>query len=238
MTPDPEDREAPLSPEDEETVRRLLAAARGPASMPDDVASRLDDVLAGLQAERGGTAAGVPTVAGRRARRWPKVLVAAAAVAVIGVGVGNVMENTSGGGEAASSSKAGAQRDQAEVAPPGSDDSVTREKPEANALLGSAPTKTLPRIRTGSATVDAQRIYDLGLAAPAYGSDKDTQGRTAVAACALPDPAPGERMVAVRFDGRRATVLFRATEDGRREAQVYSCDDSESPVLVTTVDAR
>lgn len=54
----PEDAhdDRPLTPAEEERVRRLLADARHTEPAPDDVVSRLDAVLAGLAAE--GTAAG------------------------------------------------------------------------------------------------------------------------------------------------------------------------------------
>jgi hypothetical protein len=41
-----------LDPEQEESVRRLLAAAAEPEPLPRDVADRLDDALADLVAER------------------------------------------------------------------------------------------------------------------------------------------------------------------------------------------
>ncbi len=113
------DGSEPLDP-DQEAVRGLLAEAGGrPETLPPDVATRLDDVLAGLVAERPAAASAVPTspdadhaadtglaaaavgtpgdeLAARRHRRWPKLLVAAATVGVLGVGLGEVV----GGGTA------------------------------------------------------------------------------------------------------------------------------------------
>src|SRR6478672_12026110 len=75
-----------LDPEQEELVRALLAelgSAPDAASMPPDVAARLDETLAGLVAEREEAPADVVPLR----RRWaPRVAVAAAAVIVIGAG--------------------------------------------------------------------------------------------------------------------------------------------------------
>jgi len=95
----------PLTPAQEEAVRRALADAGGPVPIPTDVADRLDDVLAGLAAERSAGAlppGGVheshpeaPAVvvpldpaALRRRRRVRMLFGAAAAAAVVVIGVG------------------------------------------------------------------------------------------------------------------------------------------------------
>jgi hypothetical protein len=237
VTPEnpPRDVEEPLSPEDAEAVRRLLVAAGGPDAVPEDVAARLDEVLAGLQAEREGTTdAPVAELAARRRRRWPTVLVAAAAVGVVGVGIGNVMENTGGAGDAPTSDQVSApEAGGAESAPEQGARALTKDQADDQAV-------PLPRIRARSATLDAQRILDLGLrAAAGQLTDPEAAERSALpTGCDLPSPARGEKLVAVRFDGERASLLFRAPTNGEREAQIYSCDDSHTPVLVTTVVAR
>lgn len=84
--------DANLTPKQEADLRRLLAEARHDDPMPDDVASRLDRVLAQL-------AAGdseldpeiVVALASRRRRVASTLLVAAAAVVAIGVGLGQVI---------------------------------------------------------------------------------------------------------------------------------------------------
>ena len=91
------DRE--LSPAEEEAVRRELAAARHTAPMPPGLVTRMDDVIAGLQAERAPASrdsddvpdlAPVLPLASRRRRRATQLLVAAAAVVVVGVGFNTV----------------------------------------------------------------------------------------------------------------------------------------------------
>ena len=62
MTEDPE-RE--ITPEEDARIRSLLASARASEQVPDDVAARLDSVLADLAADR------APTDA-ERARRCPR----------------------------------------------------------------------------------------------------------------------------------------------------------------------
>ena len=82
-----------MTPEQEEQVRRALrATARGdePATMPPEVAARLDDVLAELTASRAEHPVHDDELARRRHRRWPNVLVAAASVVVIALAGGAV----------------------------------------------------------------------------------------------------------------------------------------------------
>ena len=88
-----------LTPAQAEAVRRLLAGARHDEGIPDDVAARLDAVIADLAAE--GVEAPARTdeptreaeVIPFRRRRWPQVLVAAAAVTVFGFGIAQIVGN-------------------------------------------------------------------------------------------------------------------------------------------------
>lgn len=108
-----------LSPADEARLRRLLGRARHDEPVPEDVAARLDDVLARLDDDAAphalhddldgyaaaARAAGAPrpTATVRRPRRGLVLLVAAAAVVVAGVGVDAVVDRTQGGGDTAAS---------------------------------------------------------------------------------------------------------------------------------------
>ncbi|MDN7121174.1 hypothetical protein INN71_07190 [Nocardioides sp. ChNu-153] len=106
------DADAPLDPATEARVRGLLRAAAERSPMPADVAARLDDVLAGLAAERAAASDPgsspdpraepapelVDLAAARRRRRVARgLLVAAAAVVVVGVG-GTVVPRLGGSG--------------------------------------------------------------------------------------------------------------------------------------------
>ena len=88
------------SPAEEARLRRLLARARHDETLPDDVATRLDDVLARLEAGDldDEPLAAVHELAARRRRRVTSVLVAAAAVVVLGVGLGQVVDGLGSAG--------------------------------------------------------------------------------------------------------------------------------------------
>lgn len=245
MTPEefgPEELEPAQS---DEAVRRLLAAAAEPVTMPPDVTARLEDVLAGLDADRAishGAVDVAPVIdlAERRTSRWPKLLVAAAAVSVLGVGLGNVLNqngSTMSADSANSTTDGGLQRG-AEAAPSPEDSQggpqvSTDEQGDSLDGFGALDGARPPRLRSSSATVDAQRIADGSLpTAPA-----DLIGRSSKD-CRLPVTSKGDVWIAVRLDGQPATLVFRAEADGRRLTEVFSCGDPESPVLTTTVDVR
>lgn len=89
-----------LSAEQEAEVSRLLADAASPTRLPDEVAARLDEVLAALVSERTEDSDVVPL----RSRRWPQLLVAAAAVSLVGyVGTNLVRDSESQSGTVAES---------------------------------------------------------------------------------------------------------------------------------------
>lgn len=132
-----------MTPEQEEEVRRALAAAARadePLPMPPEVVTRLTDVLEGLVRDRQPTAGAQPTgeldPAGhlhepedelaprrdlRRARRRPAALVAAAAVVAAGLVGSAVATDGFGLGTGSSSTTAGGTASRTENAPtPGS----------------------------------------------------------------------------------------------------------------------
>lgn len=87
-------REPTRDPAAEAAVQRMLADAGGPEPMPPEVAARLDDVLLELaqgRAQGSTSTAGDAVVELRARRRWPRLLLAAAAVVVGGYGVGTVL---------------------------------------------------------------------------------------------------------------------------------------------------
>lgn len=231
----------------EETVRRLLAeAGKDPGTVPDDVVARLDDTLAGLVAERADgaepspAAATAPTavsgLAERRRRRWPRVLVAAAAVSVISIGAANLFS----GGEADLSTAGDAGGAALESAPEDS----TRESPgdgQAAAPQEALPnsdsaTRSRPALRTESLTTDIQRIEDFRLAPPAlqFREPRVTSGRP----CATPKAARGDNLLLVQLDGEPSVLVLRKPVGDERLAEVFSCDDPASPVATTTVRTR
>ena len=248
MTPDDsKSAESPGANPDEEVRRLLGLAAAEPMTMPADVTARLDGVLAGLVADRAtfeddAGLAPVIDIDHRRTSRWPKLLVAAAAVSVLGVGLANVLNQTessmtadfaksaeagdSGGAESATSQDERAADEGTEPqAPTDALDGLLDDR-------GVLAARRTPRLRSSTVTVDAQRIADSSL--PVTQTDSRAPSGTQ---CRPPSISKGDVQIAVRLDGARATLVFRAKEDGRRFTEVFSCDDAESPVLTTTVDA-
>lgn len=159
----------PLTPAQEAAVRRALAEASGPVALPDDVAQRIDGVLAGLAAERaaglppGGVHASHPEApavvvpldpaALRRRRRVRVLFGAAAAVAAIAVGVGVVSDR--GSGEDAALRGLAEDGSARESAVAGSSDSLDAAGvPEA----AQAPSTVPPGVREDSAFVTLQRV--------------------------------------------------------------------------------
>lgn len=256
MTPnDHTGGEPELTPDEDRAVSDLLGSLRDQTPpVPDDVRSRLDEVLVGLVAERDGDpaaaaspgdsgASGARATSGRWARRWPTVLVAAAAVSVLGVGVGVVVENTGGSG-AEDNAVAGSAAEES------AGDSATRLRrsrdgaaadaqkapdPLRSGLESDAVTEAregLTLLRSGSLNVDTQRLADVVLvSAPAAGRSGLPRG------CDPPDAGQGDDVFAVRLDRRPAAVVFRAEDDGVRRADVYACGDGNDPVATTFVTA-
>lgn len=231
MTPD---RDPQLSSDDQEQVRRALAASAANEPMPDGVAARLDDVLAGLVAERGRTTQGgddagspdVTELGDRRRRRWPQLLVAAAALGVVAVGAGTVVRSAGGGSGGSSSAGGQAAESQDHSTAGGSTESL---KP------APVPGGPLPRLRTSSLHADVARLVN-GREARAltHGPAARAPRLPSRAACVLPAGPSGTRVVAVRLDGRRATLVLSPRHDGVREATVYSCGEA-TPIGRTTV---
>lgn len=110
------DHDHEMPAEQEARLRRLLAQAREREPVPDDVAARLDRVLAQLAADgldpHGHDA---NELAARRRRRVRTLLGAAAAVVVVGVTVGQLAD-TSGSDDLATSSDAPAAASAADSA--------------------------------------------------------------------------------------------------------------------------
>jgi hypothetical protein len=246
-----------MTSEQEEQVRRTLASVPAEPGVPPEVAARLDAALAGLVAERG--TAGEPDRADeppvdelerRRRRRWPRVLVAAASVAVLAYGAGAVLDGlqVSGGDASSTAAKdetfAGAGAGGAEsgdeaapgapgVMPPspgaGAPDGGVLDSPQ----MGKARADRLLAVRTvrlhrDSLGVDVHRLLDRRTLVDGRSSQSArTQGSTAdvLAPCATPVVGPGDRYAAARLDGARATLVVRGGTDGTRVAEVYACDD-------------
>lgn len=220
-----------LSAEDEERVRRELAAAPGPGSIPDDVAGRLDDVLAGLVRERSVEA--VPPGPEPSRRRWPTLLVAAAAVAVLVLGVGTLVTSVTGPRSAeqgAGSQAASAPQHEGQPSAPDA----------AGAFGAFSRAAPVARLRSDTFQRDVQRLTDrLSAATPLDAPKADGSSRRAPRSeCRRPPRPPGGRVLRVTLDGRAASLVLGPARDGTRVARAYSCADTDAPELSTRVRAR
>lgn len=249
-----------MTPEEEEQVRRALASAPPAGAMPPEVAARLDATLADLVAGRsaGAPAAkpathGSPVVAleERRRRRWPRVLVAAASVSVLAYGAGIVLDGLQVSGGSAESTAArdetfaGGGADSAdrgseaapEDAPTGLvTDSDGVEVQGSRAYGDKLLVPGTVRLRTGTLDEDVRRLVrDAAVDArtPTAGEKRSLAGF--LDSCEQPEVGRGDRIAAVRLDGRSATLVLRKAVDGTRVAQIYACDDASTLLASTQV---
>lgn len=260
MTDRPEDRpdDRPLTPAEEERVRRLLADARHTEPMPGDVVARLDAVLAGLAAEgvegaAGDTAgaasegAGRPDPTGapvadlaaarRRRRRLTQVLVAAAAVTVVGVagpqllgGAGDMMSAESGSTSAGDAGGADASVESAPQAATGQDGDTEDD-------VGGEEPRSLaaPELSGDSLRSEARRLQETSPAPEATFGD-ESSARSALSACRDgADWGPGRRVL-VTFDGAEAVLVYRPAEDGVQRVDLLLCGD-DTPLRSVTLPA-
>lgn len=204
-------------------VRRVLAAAGTEPSehLPEEVASRLDAVLSRLEAGKSPEHAETTRLDSRR-KRWPGVLVAAAAVSVLGLGLGNLVA----GPDAEQSTTAGVAEDR--TAPEGGDSDAGDATSDSTGLRESDGPA---RLRSSSLAADLQRIAELSLARPV-----EESGGTWEGACVQPAADPGDAWLSVRLDGAPAVLVLRSPAGGRRTADIFTCDDDTTPVVSTTID--
>lgn len=269
-----------------EEVRRLLGGlGQEPLAMPPAVASRLDDVLGDLIADRlpgnatgdrpaagdgpgSGSAAGSGAGAGAtvttlsatarheaRRRRWPQALVAAASVAVLGIGAAQVL--SSGGTDSLSSSPAmdeSADQGKARSAgKPGEKGGPSAQSGAGAAASGKGPqtdrdgdrlrwAETLDnvrlqdaaRLRSARFTHDVRQVASLLAAVPPERGADNAAGPPQ-RRCEVPRARGTGVLLAVRLDGQPATLLLRPPRDGARIAEVYRCRNAAAPVRVAEV---
>ena len=219
-----------LTPRQEE-VRRLLADARHTGPIPEDVAGRLDEVLAGLAAGSDDEAAAtagtrVVSLASRRRRRATTALVAAAAVVAVGVGLGQIMGDGLGGGgsedsTAASSAKeGGANSDRVVPQPP---------RAQRDARLYVVDTPPVP-VSPRHFAADVRRIrVDLAPLAVGQTSKNPSALSSSPAgggACD-PDHWGAGTFVPVRYDGRSGVLVFRAPRGDSQVVELFGCGSPE-----------
>lgn len=222
--------ERDLTPEQEARVARLLADARAAEPIPDEVAARLDRVLAGMAGEQVAgpeqEVAAVTDLAERRRRRVRTLLVAAAAVVVAGVGIGQFVEPQSGDVDASSSDDAGSTLAEAEGGAPQSGvDGVPLEQ-DALAALGAPP-----RITADSFAADIRRLQDRPGVRSYAASDELVNGSDLTAkrtdfSCGPAGYGAG-KLIAVRYNGRPAVLAYRPAAGETQVVELLQCGSGE-----------
>jgi hypothetical protein len=239
MTGSPGSPEPAESPEIEE-VRRLLADARHTEPMPDDVAARMDDVLAGLGATpsaASSSSAGTParerddrvvSLAAHRRRRAAGMLVAAAAIVVGGVAVA---QNLPGSTSSSSESTAGS----AAAQDSGQQPSRVRRSPTPETFSGSDARvrAAKPVLKDGRILVRPRRFSADALAGQQL-LRKDDRPTVAQATCASV-PKGGEVLQAT-YRQAPAALFYRAASGGSQVVDLYICG-THRPVRTTTLPA-
>lgn len=221
-----------LSAEEELRVTRALRDLPAPP-VPPALAARLDARLAELQAEREAERvadreppAGVGTTAAPVRRRWPRLLLAAAAVLVGGYGVAAALHGPLAGSPGAASSDSAAEGTTAGPAP-------------ASGAGPGASTDGLVRpgaVALHSATLRAD-VRRLLRAAPPTTTDGGAQPQASAppgirsAACPPPQAGPGATVWTVRYDGARAFLVTRPMGEGRVQAVVHACGSRTGVVV-------
>lgn len=232
------DSDDPRTPAEEE-VRRLLAGARHTGPTPPDVVARLDRVLEDL-AHEPDRSAPVADLA-RRRRLGATLLVAAAAVVAIGVGLGQVVspEPTSESSQAGASADAQDEGGDPGLSGPG------QPKGPGNGAEGDAPVPTTGATEEKAALVELRRQHltdDLTAArrgldrADADGLSRLPSAFRAVGAACGADAWGRGRFVPASYGGAPAVVVFRPPMGDTQVADLFLCG-SEEPVRSVTLPA-
>lgn len=234
----------PLTPQ-HDAVRRLLADARHTGPTPPEVVARLDETLASLVVERGARPLEpeVPAPADLAARRRRVAgigLLAAAAVVVAGVGLGQVLPR--GGSDAGSADSSSADSSSADSgtglersAEGPADGSAGADAGEGAGVGPESLKSAAPRVPVPTLTSSDPDLADQveRLRSQAVGS---RLGATDVSApCAGPADDGGRRVTA-EVDGLPGVVVFRRPAGDTQRVEVYTCD-AAVPVRTLTIPA-
>jgi hypothetical protein len=231
---EPDEQVEPVSPQDDRRLRALLAEARETGSMPPAVAARLERTLAGLATERSSVgAADVVPITRTRRHRVVAVLGAAAAVAVLALGVGAILDRDSGRvDETTADSAVDRGTTSGDAAGPAvadtptgtaADETLTKVAPSwvESVEVGHPPYV----VRSRHLTHDLARIQGRVVRDGArYGKALIYQPRDF--ACASADWGRGI-LAAVRYDGAPAYVAFRQPVGASQVVEVLQCGTAE-----------
>ena len=247
-----------LTPAQSEAVRRLLAGARHDEGIPDDVATRLDAAIAELAAERTDGApaeegaARAAVVIPLHRRRWPQVLVAAAAVTVFGFSMTQIVGN--GADDADSGASPAAEEPEVANAPETTNDrGVDSTSPDFvppqdleggsrdnsllkldRASLHMLGIKELRQLRRGTLATDLSGLIP-SAAAENADSPSAYAARAAAVSCGPYYRVSGGEILAASYRRHFALVLFHPELDGVRLVEIYDCESDNPRQTVRTV---
>ena len=232
--------EPPELPPEQEAVRRLLADARHDGPTPPEVVARLDATLASLAAEREPAPATSHTTApvidlGARRRRMAGIgLLAAAAVVVAGVAIGQGLPSMQGGSDAGSASAGDAATSQRELqrrTPPAV---PTPAAPRARRCAADRSRARPPRLGGVPRALLRRRRPRRGAALARARRPRASDGGDVCRAAAECDLAGTGRGRQVLARGRRAVgaVVFRRADGASQQVDLYVCGD---PTTVRTL---
>ena len=220
--------ERELTPDEEAEISRLLADAASPEPMPAEVSARLEDVLAGLVADREAAAPVVPL----KPRRWPQVLVAAAAVSLVGfVGANFIEQQSLGGADMSTAGPATAGGEEGNFSSDRSGDEDLAEAPES----GYVPQYGVPDASPPPATAASERLASIdGLSQLLSRSARDLYADSAFTAtkCGRPQRQAYAYEVSLT-SARRAVVMVQRVNANAARVYVYPCGQSVVPVAAS-----
>lgn len=251
-------------PPEQDAVRRLLADARHDGPPPPDVVDRLDETLASLVAERSGGLTSQDTAGaatghddrspgrvvdlGSRRRRVASIgLLAAAAVVVAGVALGQALPR---GSNDAADSSAGAQSDSSLAESPRSaDDDGAGASAEEGGDAGSESDLLEPDAKedfmqpglAGGPTLFSDDDEDiLGQLAALRPDPSDGRQRlkslAALRSCDGVQPGRSAAVVSAQVDGELGLVVFRRPVEEAQAVELYVCGEAD-PVRTVTLPA-
>ena len=236
-----------LTPDQAERVRRLLAEARHTEPMPDDVAARLDRVIAGLADDpearpEGADVAAAPVVRlDERRRRAGRLLLAAAAVVVGGVAVGQLVGD--GGAEDEASSPAAETADEQGLPAPDRDsagsgqsfDEGDEELPGAVSGTRRSISRQPPVVLRSTRFAGDARAYAPGAAATGRDAELAQSGDAPSSAATCPAGAwGGGRYVRVVVDKEAGWLVYRAPRGDTQVVDLFLCG-TDSPERSATL---
>ena len=231
----------PDSPESEDSaeiaeVRRLLADARHVDPMPDDVATRMDDVLADLHdtaeaapaARPHPPAAEVVPIAAHRRRRAAGLLVAAAAIVVGGVVIAPHVHVGSSGSSAATAAEDNSGVN-SQLGNTGNSDNSDKQAVPPQAIRGGTA-----HLRNGRVVVRPQHFSDDALAGRRLLDERSTSTATGGTSCpAVPHSAS---TLPAEYQQAPAVLVYRLVEGSAQVVDLYICGNPR-PVRSTTLPA-